>query len=102
MGAFSFPSPSFLSANRLTLLKGGTIFHLVEVVVDGKAGINAPESGTTVKSIFESLRRAAASRRRAVVAYILDGGELSVLRLANLDEAAPGSVGLLGVRTGAP
>jgi hypothetical protein len=71
----------------------------VEVVVDGKTGMNAPESGTTFQSIFESLRKAAASRRRAVVAYVLDGEELSVQRQADLAGQPPGRYGLLEVRT---
>ena len=83
----------------MTLLKGVTIFVFVEVVVDGKSGMNAPETGTTFHSIFESLRKTAASRRRAVVAYVLDGEELSIQRQADLAGQPPGTYGLLEVRT---
>jgi hypothetical protein len=71
----------------------------MEVVVDGKSGMNAPETGTTFQAIFESLRKTASSRRRAVASFVLDGEVLSVERQANLAGQAPGSYGLLEVRT---
>lgn len=71
----------------------------MEVVVDGRSGMNAPESGTTFQAIFESCRKAATSRRRAVVAFVLDGEALSVDRQADLAGQPPGSYGLLEVRT---
>jgi hypothetical protein len=71
----------------------------MEVVVDGRSGMNAPESGTTFQSIFEQQRRAATSRRRAVVSFVLDGEALSSERQADLSGQPPGSYGLLEVRT---
>lgn len=71
----------------------------MEVVVDGKSGMNAPETGTTFHALFESLRKTAASRKRAVVALVLDGETLSVERQAELAGQAPGAYELLEVRT---
>jgi hypothetical protein len=71
----------------------------MEVVVDGRSGMNAPESGTTFHAIFDSLRKAAASRRRAVASFVLDGEVLSIERQADLAGQAPGTYGLLEVRT---
>ena len=71
----------------------------MEVVVDGRSGMNAPESGPTFQSIFEQQRKAASSRRRAVVSFVLDGETLSIERQADLSGQAPGSYSLLEVRT---
>jgi hypothetical protein len=71
----------------------------MEVVVDGKTGMNAPETGTTFQVIFEGLRKTVASRRRAIVSFILDGEVLSVERQADLAGQPPGTYGLLEVRT---
>ncbi len=67
--------------------------------MDGRSGMNAPESGVTFQALFESLRKAAMSRRRAVVSFTLDGEVLSVERQADLSGQAPGPYGLLEVRT---
>lgn len=71
----------------------------MEVVVDGRSGMNAPESGITFQALFETLRKGAMSRRRAVVSFTLDGEVLSVERQAELAGQAPGSYGLMEVRT---
>jgi hypothetical protein len=68
-------------------------------VVDGRAGLNAPETGVTFQAIFESMRKAASSRRRAVASFVLDGEVLSAERQADLAGQAPGTYGLLEVRT---
>ncbi len=61
--------------------------------------MNAPESGTTFQAIFETCRKAASSKRRAVASFVLDGEVLSSERQADLAGQAPGSYGLLEVRT---
>ena len=71
----------------------------MEVVVDGRNGMNAPETGTTFQAIFETCRKTASSKRRAVSAFVLDGEVLSLERQADLAGQAPGSYGLLEVRT---
>lgn len=68
-------------------------------MVDGRAGMAAGESGTTFRSIFEQVRRAAATRRRLVVSLTLDGEPLSVERQGLLADRAPAGFGLLEVRT---
>jgi len=71
----------------------------MEVVVDGKSGMMAPESGTTFHAIFDTLRKSASQRRRAVASFTLDGEVLSVERQADLAGQPPGQYGLLEVRT---
>ena len=71
----------------------------MEVVVDGKFGLVAPETGTTFREVFDSLRRSAASRRRIVVSFTLDGEVLSAEREGVLYGQPPGEYGLLEVRT---
>jgi hypothetical protein len=71
----------------------------MEVVVDGRAGMTAPENGTTFRALFEQIRRNAANRRRMVVSFVLDGETLSVERQGLLAERAPAGFGLLEVRT---
>ncbi len=71
----------------------------MEVVVDGKFGLVAPEAGTTFREVFESLRRSAATRRRVVVSFVLDGEPITAEREGVLYDQPPGDYGLLEVRT---
>lgn len=71
----------------------------MEVVVDGSQGFMAPETGSTFRDLFESLERSTRSRRRAVVALVLDGETLSSDRRQEIAELSPGGFGLLEVRT---
>jgi hypothetical protein len=71
----------------------------VEVVVDGRTGLVTPESGTTFRTIFEALHKAASLRRRVVVSLTLDGETLTRERQSDLSGQAPGEYGLLEVRT---
>lgn len=71
----------------------------MEVVVDGKFGLNASETGTTFREVFDSLRRSAATRRRIVVSFTLDGEILTAEREGVLYSQPPGDYGLLEVRT---
>ncbi len=70
----------------------------MEVVVDGRTGLAAPEAGS-FQSLFETIRRSAASKRRLVVSLILDGEILGPERQADLAAQTPGAYGLLEVRT---
>jgi hypothetical protein len=74
----------------------------MEVVIDGKSGFGTPDEGTTLRAVVESLKRTVASRRRSVVALVLDGQALSAERLGLLADEAPGKFSLLEVRTADP
>lgn len=73
----------------------------MEVVVDGKTGMGVPD-GSTFGQLFEQIRKSVASKRRVVVAYVLDGEGLSPDRQAVLSGQTPGDYGLLEVRTADP
>jgi hypothetical protein len=88
-----------LSARGLQVLKGRGIVRSMEVVVDGRAGLSAPETGTTFRTLFEQIRRSAALKRRLVVSFTLDGESLSPEREGSLAGQPPAGFGLLEVRT---
>jgi len=71
----------------------------MEVVVDGKFGVTAPDTGTTFREVFDSQRRSAATRRRIVVSFTLDGELITPEREGVLYSQPPGDFGLLEVRT---
>lgn len=71
----------------------------MEVVVDGRTGLSSSQEGATFKSVFESVRRTAASRRRVIVSVILDGEVLSPERQGMLAERASAEFGLLEIKT---
>jgi hypothetical protein len=71
----------------------------MEVVVDGRFGLMAPDTGTTFRDLFESLRRSAATRRRVVVSFTLDGEIVNAEKEGALYNQAPGAYALLEVRT---
>lgn len=83
----------------MTGLEGRTIFGVVEVVIDGSAGLGTPDTGTTLEAVFESLRRSAAQRGRVIVNFTLDGEVLNPRRVAEIGGREPGGFGLLEVRT---
>ncbi|HYE99357.1 MAG TPA: hypothetical protein VEJ18_10620 [Planctomycetota bacterium] len=71
----------------------------MEVVVDGRAGLTTPETGTTFRTLFEQIRRSAALKRRVVVSLTLDGETLSAEREGTLAGQPPTGFALLEVRT---
>ena len=74
----------------------------MEVVVDGKTGLMTPDAGTTLLAVLEALKRNISSRRRIVVAFILDGERIEVDKLGPKGQQPPGDFGLLEVKTGDP
>ena len=70
--------------------------------MDGRTGMMAPDDGTTLRDLFETLRQGAVSRRRAVVALTLDGELLTPERQDILAGRKPGEFDLLEVRTADP
>lgn len=74
----------------------------MEVVVDGSTGFVTPDDGATLKSVFESLRRSVAGKRRAVVSLTLDGEILSSDRESAIGGQKAGGYGLLEIKTANP
>jgi hypothetical protein len=74
----------------------------MEVVVDGKTGLMAPDAGTTLQAVLEALRRNISSRRRVIVSFILDGERVEIDKLGEKGGKPPGEFGLLEVRTADP
>jgi hypothetical protein len=74
----------------------------MEVVVDGKTGLMTPDAGTTLLAVLEALKRNISSRRRIVVAFILDGERVEVDKLGPKGQQPPGDFGLLEVKTADP
>lgn len=70
----------------------------MEVVVDGRTGLS-PQVGATFRAIFETVRRQVKSRRRAIVAWTLDGERLTLEKQETLADQVPADEGLLEVRT---
>lgn len=71
----------------------------MEVVIDGTTGLVSPEPNTPFAAIFEALRRSAASRRRVIVSFTLDGEVISRDREARLAPESSSNYSLLEVRT---
>ena len=71
----------------------------MEVVVDGRTGLSSIQAGATFRSVFESIRKTAASRRRVIVSVVLDGEVLSPERQGLLAERSSSDFGLLEIRT---
>ncbi len=74
----------------------------MEVVVDGKTGLMTPDDGTTFQACLEALRRNISSRRRVIVAFILDGEKIDPDNLGARAQQRPGDFGLLEVKTADP
>jgi hypothetical protein len=74
----------------------------MEVVVDGKTGLAVPDEGTTLRAVLESLKTTVASRRRIIIAFTLDGQNLTPERQGLYADQAPGKFSLLEVRTADP
>jgi hypothetical protein len=74
----------------------------MEVVVDGKTGLMAPDAGTTLQAVLEALRRNISSRRRVIVSFILDGERVEIDKLGEKGGKPPGEFGLLEVKTADP
>ena len=74
----------------------------MEVVVDGKTGFMTPDAGTTLQAVLEALKRNIVSRRRVVVALILDGERVDADKLGAKADQPPGNFGLLEVKTADP
>jgi hypothetical protein len=71
----------------------------MEVVVDGTTGLGIGPDETSLKAVFESLRKSASSRRRLVVSLTLDGEVLSRERQEALAGSTAAGYSLLEVRT---
>lgn len=70
----------------------------MQVVVDGKTGL-APSSEVILKALFAALRRETVAKKRAILAFTLDGEVLTRDREAALSEGDAGAYSLLEVKT---